>query len=131
MMLDYSDDGAWWPPRSAIAHDGIEDDEQLSRHRDQSFLFWCAALEQAAVKSRQGWVPVRSTERGHVQCAAYVAASAADHLTPAPLPALTYEGRQSCEAGQAPAVGAPEFRQLGDQHERGGLADSRHALMHL
>jgi hypothetical protein len=116
------------PPSRAIAHQGVEDYEQLPHARHQSHLLGLAASEQPLVEVLDVGVVSSSDEGAHVEGGPHRGPAAPRLPLAASLPRVAVEGSDPHQGAQALVGDGPQLGQLGQERARQDWADAGDAL---
>lgn len=111
-------------PWLSVSEDRVEDGEELAHGGDQGGLGGPATGPEAKIEVADGRVPANGGDGGHEHHAAHVRPSARNGAVAAPCVGVAIDGRYPDQRGEAAAVDAAEFGQLGDQRAGGDPADA-------
>src|SRR5215217_8884919 len=106
--------------------DRIEDAQEATHAGDECDLLGAPAFDQALVMLADDGVPADSGEGGHIEGITNVGSPTGDRASTTHLPGIAVDRRDPDESGDTAPIELTEFGQIGNQDERGDVADAWH-----
>jgi hypothetical protein len=113
-------------PRSFVAQHGIENGQQLARHRDDRDEFRLASGNQPLPEGLEHRIGARRDESAHEQSRPHARSAAADEALAFPSAGLPRPWGKAGERRDLFAAERTELRQLRDERSRDHRPDARH-----
>jgi hypothetical protein len=115
-------------PQLVSADEGIEENDEFSHGGDAGDFGSLSVVSKASVEGFDGGVESDCAQGGHVEGASHAGAAAGYAALAAQRSAVVCDRGDPDQSGDFLVVDFAEFRQFGDEHSGGDLADAWHAL---